>query len=276
VVTAGAVIAGLAAAAGVAGLGEVAGLLAARPRAARRRRPATALLAGVGRWLGVRAPRSLAARIGAAGLQTPAGEVMAVKAGAAVAGLAAGAVLAPEVPGRLGLVMLAGLPVAGFFAPDLWLRRVTRARVRAVEAELADVLDLLRVAVAAGLAPKRALAEVGRRHAGVLGAELRRAAARSSLGVPIARALDELEARAPAAGVAPLVAALRRSERHGAPLGPALAAQAAEARAARAQQRMEAAARAGPQIQLAVALLLVPAVLLLVAAALLPALAGPG
>jgi tight adherence protein C len=37
---------------------------------------------------------------------------------------------------------------------------------------------------------------------------------------------------------------------------------------------MEKAAKAGPQIQLAVALLLVPAVLLLVAAALLPALTG--
>jgi tight adherence protein C len=71
-----------------------------------------------------------------------------------------------------------------------------------------------------------------------------------------------------------LVAALRRAERHGAPLGPSLAAQAREARARETQRTLEAAARAAPQIQLVVALLLVPAVLLLVAAALVPALAG--
>ncbi len=136
------------------------------------------------------------------------------------------------------------------------------------------MLDLLRVAVAAGLAPKRALAEVGRRHPGVLAGELRRAAARTALGTPAETALTELEARCPATGIAPLVAALRRAERHGAPLAPALTAQAAEARARAAQRATEAAARAAPQIQLVVALLLVPAVMLLVAAALLPALTG--
>jgi tight adherence protein C len=71
-----------------------------------------------------------------------------------------------------------------------------------------------------------------------------------------------------------LVAALRRADRHGAPLGPTLAAQALDARANRARRAAEGAARAGPKIQLVVALMLVPSVLLLVAAALLPALVG--
>jgi tight adherence protein C len=71
--------------------------------------------------------------------------------------------------------------------------------------------------------------------------------------------------------VLPLVAALHRATRHGAPLGPTLAAQAAEARARTARRHTEAAARAAPQVQLVVALLLVPAVLLLVGAALIPA-----
>ncbi|HET8758259.1 MAG TPA: type II secretion system F family protein, partial [Solirubrobacteraceae bacterium] len=60
--------------------------------------------------------------------------------------------------------------------------------------------------------------------------------------------------------------------RHGAPLGPALTAEAATARARRAQRAAEQAARAAPQIQLVVALLLVPGVLLLGTAALLPAI----
>ena len=37
-----------------------------------------------------------------------------------------------------------------------------------MEAELPDVLDLMRVAIAAGLAPRRALQEVGKRHPGML------------------------------------------------------------------------------------------------------------
>jgi tight adherence protein C len=86
--------------------------------------------------------------------------------------------------------------------------------------------------------------------------------------------IADLERRCPAAGIAALCAALRRADRHGAPLAPTLAALAEQARARAAQRTLEGAARAAPQIQLVVALLLVPAVLLLVAAALLPALTG--
>jgi tight adherence protein C len=138
--------------------------------------------------------------------------------------------------------------------------------------ELADVLDLVRVAVAAGLPPLRALAEVGRRHGGLLAGELRTAAHEASLGVPRRAVLDALAARAPLPAVAALVTAIDRAERHGAPLDAALASLAAEARTARARAVRDRAARAAPKIQLVVALLLVPAVLLLVAAALVASL----
>jgi tight adherence protein C len=262
------VLAGLAGALGAPALVEL--VLTTRVR----RRPGAGMLARIGRGFGWRDPRGLADRIAAAGLDRPIADVMAVKAGAAIAGLALAVAALPLAPGRAGLLILVAAPAAGFLAPDERLRRRTRARTRAIEAELADVLDLLRVAVAAGLAPGRALAEVGRRHPGVLAAELRRAAAQAALGVPRAATYDALERRAPAAGVPVLVAALRRADRHGAALGPALAAEARAARARQAQRAAETAARAGPQIQLVVALLLVPAVLLLVAAALVPAFAG--
>jgi tight adherence protein C len=241
-------------------------------QAARVPRPRVGLLARVGRSFGWRTPRGLADRIAAAGLETPARDVMAVKVGAAVAALAAALIALPVAPGRTGLLILAAAPAAGYFAPDAQLRRRARRRARVVEAELADVLDLLRVAVAAGLTPGRALAEVGRRHPGVLAQELTRATAHAALGVPRADTYAELSRRAPAPGVAALVAALERADRHGAPLAPALTAEAKTARARRAQRAAEQAARAAPQIQLVVALLLVPAVLLLVAAALLPAI----
>jgi tight adherence protein C len=81
-------------------------------------------------------------------------------------------------------------------------------------------------------------------------------------------------ARLPLDEVLALVGALERAARHGAPLADTLAAQARDARLARRRRIQEEAARAGPKIQLVVALLLVPSVLLLVAAALASALIG--
>ena len=237
-----------------------------------RRRVGVALLARLGRAFGARPSRGLGQRIAAAGLDATVDDVAAIKAGAALAGLAGAVLLLPAAPGRTGITLLLAAPGAGFLAPDVWLGRRARRRGRTIEDELADVLDLLRVAVAAGLSPGRAIAEVGRRHAGLLAAELRRAAARSALGIARVTTYRELELRCPAAGIPALVAALERADRHGAPLAAALASEARAARARTAQRAAEAAARAGPQIQLVVALLLVPAVLLLVAAALLPAI----
>jgi tight adherence protein C len=266
-----AAIAGLAAAAGIVELA------AARRGSTRRRwdglaRGARALArrAGTGRG----AAGGLAGRMDAAGLRAGVGEVMLAKLAAAPAAALAVLTLAPPAPGRLGIALLGAAPVAGFFAPDLWLRRRARARARIIETEQADVLDLLRVAVGAGLGPWRALGEVGRRHPGVLAGELGAAARRAALGVPADAALHQLERRCPAAGTHALTAALRRADRLGAPPGRALAALAAEARAREARRAAEHAARAAPKIQLVVALLLVPSVLLMVAAALVPALTG--
>jgi tight adherence protein C len=266
----------LAAAAGVLAAAGIVELAAIR-RPTHRGRRLAAIARSFVRRLGAgrrSAPGGLGERVDAAGLNAGVGEVMAAKVGAAPVAALAALTLLPLAPGRLGLALLAAAPFAGFFAPDLWLRTRARARARAIEAEQADVLDLLRVAVGAGLGPWRALAEVGRRHPGVLAGELGTAARRVSLGVPPDAALARFERRCPAAGTHALTAALRRADRLGAPPGRALAALVAEARAREARRAAENAARAGPKIQLVVALLLVPSALLLVAAALLPALTG--
>jgi tight adherence protein C len=220
------------------------------------------------------APRGLAERVDAAGMDADVSDVMAVKLGAAPVAALLALTFLPLAPGRLGYALLAAAPLAGFAAPDLWLRGRARARARAIEAEQADVLDLLRVAVGAGLGPWRALAEIGRRHPGVLAGELGATARRIGVGLSPEAALARFERRCPAAGTHALAAALARADRLGAPPDRALAALAADARAREARRAGEHAARAGPKIQLVVALLLVPSALLLVAAALVPALGG--
>jgi tight adherence protein C len=262
-------LATLAALAAAVALTDVVELRARRPR--RRHSPLRAV-ARLGAKVGVHPSGGLAGRVAAAGLDRPTGEIVALQAGLALVVGVAALPLAAVAPGRLGPAMLLAAPVAGYLAPEYVLRSRARARGKAMEAELPDVLDLMRVAIAAGLAPRRALEEVGKRHPGVLAHELERAAGRAGMGEPVEDALTRLEARCPATGIPQFVAAIRRAERHGAPLGQALAAQAAEARSLRAAARSEHAAKAAPKIQLVVTLLLVPAVLLLIAAALIPAL----
>ena len=265
-----AVLAAACAAAGIVELAAAFGVRTGRRRRAGGAR-VPAALALLGRRIGVpAAPSDLARRLDAAGAppSVAVAEVMALKCGAAVAAFTAALPAAALLPGRLGPAAIAVAPAGAFVAPDAWLARGTRRRRVAMAAELPEVLDLLHVAVGAGLPALRALGEVGRRRGGPLATELRAAAARAALGVPYAQALDRLAHRCPLEGVAALVAAIGRSERHGAPLAPALHALAADARAERAQRVRERAARAAPKIQLVVALLLVPAVMLLVGACL--------
>lgn len=265
-----AVLAGVVAAAGIVELA-----LAPRPRGRVRRGTALGAVAAAGRVLGAPAPPwDLDERLAAAGLshRVDASQVMAVKSGAALVALLAVLPLAGALPGRLGLAALAAAPSAAFLAPDAWLRRRTVTRGRAMALELPDVLDLLRAAVGAGMTSRRALAEVAARRPGLLTGEMRAAAARIALGVPAAQAYAEMAARSPVPAVETLVAALQRAERHGTPPAPALSALAAQARADGARAIREQAARAAPKIQLAIALGLVPGVLLMVAAALLAAL----
>ncbi len=237
----------------------------------------TVLLARIARRAGARAaPRDLDARLAAAGapLGLGPGDVVALKGAAAVGALLCAFTLHGLLPGRLGLAALLAAPAAGYAAPELVLARRMRARERRIADEIADVLDLLRVAVGAGLPVGRAIGEVGRRMHGVLADELAAAARRLQLGAARHDVLGELVARCPGAGVATLAAAIARSDRHGAPLAPALTALAAEARAEQSRRLRDDAARAAPKIQLVVALILVPAVMLLVGAVLAQGLTG--
>lgn len=207
------------------------------------------------------------ARAGLAGRVTVAG-LVAMKSAGAFAGLMLAPALAPVAPGRLALVVAVGLPVAGFLAPDAWLERRARFRARSLRASLPDALDLLATAAAAGRSPLSGFAEISR-GGGALGRELAMVVAETSCGAPQREAFAALRYRVPAKELAAMCSAIERSRRHGSPLADQLHDQAGSLRGSQRRRIAEQAAKAAPKIQLAVALLLVPSVLLMIAAGLI-------
>jgi tight adherence protein C len=176
---------------------------------------------------------------------------------------------APAAPGRTTLVVAVALPAAGFFLPDALLEREARRRRRRLVAALPDALDLLAVSAGSGRGPAAGLEQLARAGQGPLAEELRITAAELSCGSPLAEALQALRARVPGSELATLIASIERSRRFGSPLADQLRRQAAALRRDGRRAVEERAARAAPKIQLVVALVLVPSVLLMIAAGLI-------
>jgi tight adherence protein C len=187
----------------------------------------------------------------------------------AVGGVLLGLIGSPVAPGRLSLLVLVGLPVAGFFLPNAVLERRARQRQRRLVAALPDALDLLAVSAGSGRGPAAGIEQLARAGEGPLAEELRLTVAELSCGVPLSAALASLRSRVPGGELATLVAAIERSRRFGSPLADQLRRQATALRRDSRRNVEERAARAAPKIQLVVALVLVPSVLLMIAAGLI-------
>jgi tight adherence protein C len=199
----------------------------------------------------------------------PLGAVLAAKlAGGAAGGLAALAAV-PAAPGRTGLVVAIAMPAAGFLVPDALLERTARRRRRRLLAALPDALDLLAVSAASGRGPAAGLEQLARAGEGPLAEELRVAVAELSCGTPLSAVLGSLRDRVPGSELATMVAAIERSRRFGSPLADQLRRHAGALRRDARRAVEERAARAAPKIQLVVALVLVPSVLLMIAAGLI-------
>jgi tight adherence protein C len=124
----------------------------------------------------------------------------------------------------------------------VWRRRDERRRSAAFVADLPEVVDLLVLAVGAGLTVPLAVAAVATRARGPLAGELVRVLDENVRGRRLADALDDLPRRA-GDGVRPLTAALVASERYGAPIVPGLERLAREVRRERRRRAEERARR---------------------------------
>jgi len=162
-----------------------------------------------------------------------------------------------EADRRLGHAIVLALPLslvspvpalavgALWWLRPVWVaRRAERFERAQVVVLLPDVVDLLHVAIRAGLTAPLALGVVAPLIEGRLGVGLRSVERRVALGERFADALDGLGEHAGEA-TRSLVAALQSAERYGTPLAPALGQVATEARARR-RRHAEVAARQLP------------------------------
>lgn len=191
------------------------------------------------------------------------------KLACAVAGGIAAFAAAPAAPGRTSFLVAVALPVAGFVLPDALREREARRRHRRLLSSLPDALDLLAVGSAAGRSPAAGFAEIARAGNGPFADELRVTVAELDCGQSLGEALSALRTRVPGSEIATLCASIERSRRLGSPLADQLRRQAGSLRRDQRRAVEERAARAAPKIQLVVALVLVPSVLLMIAAALI-------
>jgi tight adherence protein C len=180
------------------------------------------------------------------------------------------------VPGALATVLTALLvprlaTIAGigvWLVPVLRARRQRRQENEAVRASLPEAVDLLSLAVGAGLTVPLAVAHVARRLDGLVGVELRRASDEVERGQRCSDALQRAASRLDPA-VGPLVDALVASDRYGAPLADALARLSGELRADRRRWAEARARRVPVQLLFPLVVCILPAFALLTVAPLL-------
>ena len=203
--------------------------------------------------------------------------------------VAAGVIVAATFPlmNLLHLQPLGAWPVwlwlvgfgLGFVLPDWDLDRRARLRRGLVLMELPTILDMLTLATSAGMALEQALEEVARHSQGVVAQELRLVARELALGQcrTLPEALNALAERLGTPEVEHILGRMSAAYEQGLPLGQALPA---HAQALRERQRLhivEEGGKASVRMLLPVALLILPAlfvVVLVPAAAELTRLGG--
>jgi tight adherence protein C len=159
----------------------------------------------------------------------------------AAAGLLIGLLLGNPVYLVISLALGA---VLGFYAPVLWLKQKVDARRSEIQKGLPDAMDLLVIAVDAGLGFDAALARVTDKYKNALSEEFAKVLREVSLGRPRLEAMDEMGRSSGVEDLHNFIQAIIQSEQFGTGIGKILRIQADEMRRKRRQRAQEKAAQA--------------------------------
>jgi tight adherence protein C len=159
----------------------------------------------------------------------------------AAVGLGLGLLLANVV--YLAIATVGGA-VLGFYLPVLWLKQKVDARRNDIQRGLPDAMDLLVIAVDAGLGFDAALARVTDKYKNALSDEFAKVLREVSLGRPRLEAMDEMGRSSGVEDLHNFIQAIIQSEQFGTGIGKILRIQADEMRRKRRQRAQEKAAQA--------------------------------
>jgi tight adherence protein C len=189
---------------------------------------------------------------------------LALKGGAALAGLFFGTVFGRM--GGVGLALLAALVLGavGFFAPDYLLTLKARSRRERVRADLPDALDLLAVSVEAGLGFDAAVGKINEHMVGPLAEEFGLALSEMRIGESRQEALKRMAERVDAPELSAFVRAIIQADQLGTTLGRILRVQAADTRMRRQAAAEERAMKAPIKMLFPTVLFIFPAMFLVI------------
>jgi tight adherence protein C len=165
-------------------------------------------------------------------------------AGTAVLALGMLAVGAALKNPALAAVLAAVGGVAGLYGPMIWLKRRISSRQQEIRSALPDALDLMIVAVEAGLGLEAAMGRFAEKVDNALGAEFARLLQETRLGRPRLEALEDLGRRAGVDEVQGFVQAVMQAEQLGTGITKILHLQGEEIRRRRVQRAQELGAQA--------------------------------
>jgi tight adherence protein C len=166
-------------------------------------------------------------------------------------------IVAAVVTAALGLLLglLLATPVAiviaiavgailGYYLPVIWLKQMVDGRRAEIQKSLPDAMDLLVIAVDAGLGFDSALTRVTEKYKNALSAEFAKMLREVSLGRPRLEAMDEMGRSTGVEDLHNFIQAVIQSEQFGTGIAKILRLQADEMRRKRRQRAQEKAAQA--------------------------------
>jgi tight adherence protein C len=166
--------------------------------------------------------------------------IVAAVIGAAL-GLLLGLLMGTSVYAVMGLAIGA---ILGYYAPVLWLKQLVDRRRAAIQKGLPDAMDLLVIAVDAGLGFDAALARVTDKYKNALSDMFAKVLREVSLGRARLEAMDEMGRSSGVDDLHNFIQAIIQSEQFGTGIGKILRIQADEMRRKRRQRAQEKAAQA--------------------------------
>jgi tight adherence protein C len=168
--------------------------------------------------------------------------VLSGKVIGAIAGLVGGLVFSLMIGGpTMKIIVIVGITVVGFFAPNLYLYQRTHERSERLQRDLPDAIDLLTISVESGLGFDAAVQQVARNTEGPLADEFSRVLREMQIGQGRADALRALGERTNVGDVRTFVGAMVQADSFGIPIAQVLRVQSAEMRVKRRQRAEEKA-----------------------------------